>query len=99
VGTTRNRWEGLPVIRLLVPWAAKKAAKASKATCTKLLTESTFNGMPVRALNEIAPKITTRARTKRLPPSVPAFVSHFTNSDAPGEINLICSQRQSEAPM
>jgi hypothetical protein len=30
---------------------------------------------------------------------VPAFVSHFTNSDAPGEINLICSQRQSEAPM
>jgi hypothetical protein len=56
---------------------------------TKLLTESTFNGVPVRALNEIA----TRARTKRLPPVVPVFVSHFTNSDAPGEINLICSQR------
>ena len=35
-------------------------------------------------------KIATRARTKRLPPVVPVFVSHFTNSDAPGEINLIC---------
>jgi hypothetical protein len=52
---------------LCEPWAAKKAANASKAIYRMLETELISSGVPLSALNEMAPSNETTARMRRLP--------------------------------
>jgi hypothetical protein len=77
------------VIKLYVPCAAKKAKRASRATCIRDVRELTSRGVPLTALNDTAPKIAKTASleaaqklaSSRWPQPLPKLVLGVTFND------------------